>query len=88
MLTIYGGRQQCGHNLSLALLVLIEEALEAVEHSTAQNKGLPLVHHGHEQHHDGRPGGHKQRLVRIWHEIKADGGQEWLSRHPTDLTIL
>ena len=48
VLTIDGGGQQGGHDLPLALLVPVEEALEAVEHGTAQHEGLPLVHHGHQ----------------------------------------
>ena len=57
VLTIDGGGQQGGHDLALALLVPVEEALETVEHGAAQHKRLPLVHHGHQQHHDGWPGG-------------------------------
>lgn len=46
-LTIDGWRQQRGHNLALAFLVLVEETLEAVKDGTAKHEGLPLVHHGH-----------------------------------------
>ena len=69
-LTINGGRQQGGHDLPLALLVLIEEALEAVEHGTAQHERLPLVHHGHQQHHDGWPVRDTQGLMRTRHKIR------------------
>lgn len=44
-LTIYSGGQQCGYDLALSFLVLVQEALEAVKYSTAQNKRLSLVHH-------------------------------------------
>lgn len=44
-LTIYSGRQQCGYNLPLSFMVLVQEALEAVKYSTAENKRLSLVHH-------------------------------------------
>lgn len=54
-LTIDGGGQQRGHNLPLAFLVFVEETLEAVEDSATEHKRLPLVHHRHEKHHDGRP---------------------------------
>ena len=69
-LTVDGGGQQGGHDLPLALLVPVEEALEAVEHGAAQHEGLALVHHGHQQHHDGWPGGARGKTgheVILWH---------------------
>lgn len=52
-LTIDGGGQQRSDNLSLSLLVFVQETLETVEDCTAKHKRLSLIHHGHEQHHDG-----------------------------------
>lgn len=51
--TINGGGQQRSYNLPLAFLVLVEETLETVEDCTTKHKWLSLIHHGHEQHHDG-----------------------------------
>lgn len=55
-LTVNGGGQEGGYDLPLALLVLVEKTLEAVENGTAQHERLPLVDHGHQQHHYGRSG--------------------------------
>lgn len=52
-LTIDGGGQQGSHDLPLAFLVFVQETLEAVKDRTAKHERLPLVDHGHEQHHDG-----------------------------------
>ena len=41
-------------DLRLSQFVLVEEGLEAVKDGTAQNKGLLLVYHGHEEDNDGR----------------------------------
>lgn len=83
-LTIDGWRQKRGHNLPLAFLVLVEETLEAVKDGAAEHKRLPLVYHGHEQHHDGRPANrHREEGVRRKHvflETKgASTGRSWLS---------
>lgn len=63
VLTVDGGGQQRGHDLRLALLVLVQETLEAVEHRAAEHERLPLVHHGHEQHHDGRSAGNTEQKL-------------------------
>ena len=87
-LTVNGGGQQGGHDLPLALLVPVEEALEAVEHGAAQHKRLPLVHHRHQQHHDGGPGGSRRetghnlpvvliRLVIGWFHMIVSHDQNW-----------
>lgn len=64
--TIDGGGQQCCHNLPLSFLVFVEETLETVQDSTAKHKRLSLIHHGHEQHHNGwsvRRGVERKRLI-------------------------
>lgn len=53
--TVNRGWQERGDDFSLSFLVLVQKALEAVENGTAQHERLPLVHHGHQQHYDGRP---------------------------------
>lgn len=55
--TVNSGWQERGDDFSLSFLVFVQKALEAVENSTAQHEGLPLVHHGHQQHYYGRPVG-------------------------------
>lgn len=64
--TVNRGGQERGDDFSLSFLVFVQKALEAVENSTAQHERLPLVHHGHQQHYDGRPVG-KARKTRELH---------------------
>ena len=52
-LTISSSRQKSGYNLLLTYVILVQETLETVEHSTAQYIGLLLIHHGHQQDYNG-----------------------------------